>query len=423
MNSVTIEERAIRLTARIGDPFTACHADEEQEPGKCRIHPHLSQLPGGRLVMTANIDGDIGGAEHVAYASDDGGHTWRNCPEWPRRGGLFAALEDGSSLLVSAGGLFAGDEPGVFFMPTRRSGDGGLTWEPLEGARVELPLAMDEPFDRYDPPEWFLERTIKGVSGRDYLAKWQKSQPSPAERALREQFGPRTVGAHVMQLFPLSGSNVLAFLYLSPRWGDRHITVCLASADAGRSWCYRSTPGPFDPRYETHGYLKHALDGLCEPSCTRLATGELFLVMRLGSFHPLYSTCSADEGRTWAPQADRRPGCYYADWAARPLAVYGILPAVLTLPDGTLALCTGRPDVTLSFSFDHGYHWPWTCRFLEDNKPEEQGTYNNTMIQVAANRLLLMYDHGGYHRRPPEFTGERRIVGHFIDVEVERYTR
>ncbi len=220
-----------------------------------------------------------------------------------------------------------------------------------------------------------------------------------------------------MQIFPLSGERALAFLYLTQEAGEPGITVCLASADAGRSWKYCSTPGPYDPRFATHGYLRHALDGLCEPSCTRLATGELFLVMRLGSFHPLYTTCSADEGRTWKPQADQRPGCYYEGWPARPIAVYGILPTVLTLPDGTLALCTGRPDATLSFSFDNGYHWPCTYRFLEDNKPDEQGTYNNTMTQVAPNRLLMMHDLGGYHARVPESKGPRRIVGRFIDVE------
>jgi hypothetical protein len=144
------------------------------------------------------------------------------------------------------------------------------------------------------------------------------------------------------------------------------------------------------------------------------------LVMRLGSYHPLYATVSKDEGRTWAPPADQRPGCYYEGWPVRPIAVHGILPTVLTLPGGVLALCTGRPDATLSFSFDHGYHWPVTHRFIEDNQPEEQGTYNNTLAQVAPGRLLYAYDHGGYHPLPPERTAPRRIVGHFIDFEWEK---
>ena len=44
-------------------------------------------------------------------------------------------------------------------------------------------------------------------------------------------------------------------------------------------------------------------------------------------------------------------------------------------------------------------------------------TYNETMVAVTPSRLLLMYDHGGYHRRPPESRGARRIDACFIDVE------
>src|SRR5690606_28568991 len=95
-----------------------------------------------------------------------------------------------------------------------------------------------------------------------------------------------------------------------------------------------------------------------------------------------------------------------------------ILPTVETLPGGVLALCSGRPDVTLSLSFDDGYRWPWTYRFLEDGKPEDPSTRNNAMLQVEPGRLLFIYDYGGYHPElSPNFKGPRRIVGHFIDVQ------
>ena len=420
MESYTIEHRGTRLSVRIGDAITACRVDEVTDAGHCRIHPHLVRLPGGRLMLRVNIDGDIGGAEFVTYASDDDGATWQDFPDWPQTSGVFAVLETGEALLTAGGRFYATDEPGVYCLPVRRSPDGGLSWSPPEASRVELPLPMEEPLDRYDPPDSFLDRVTGGQSGRAWLAKWQKPAPGAAEAAVRAQFGRRTLTAYLMQILPLQGEKALAFLYLTQQWGDPHITVCLATEDAGRTWTYRSTPGPYDLRFAKHGYLRHKHDGLCEPSCTRLATGELFLVMRMGSFHPLYATCSNDDGLTWSPQADRRPGCYYETWPARPLSVCGILPTVLTLPDGTLALCSGRPDVTLSFSFDNGYHWPWTYRFLEDNKPEEQSTFNNTMVRLAPGRLLLMYDHGQNSGKIPEYTGPRHILGHVIDVEVAK---
>ena len=137
---------------------------------------------------------------------------------------------------------------------------------------------------------------------------------------------------------------------------------------------------------------------------TQLESGELLLVMRLGSWHPLYATQSTDGGRTWT--------------SPRALPVWGIMPTVLALPCGAVALVSGRPHVTLSFSLDRGYRWPYTIRFLEDGKPEDPSTRNTAMIQVEPNRLLHMYDHGGYHPLPEEFKGKRRIVGHFIDIEL-----
>jgi len=430
MITLTHEHGGRRFTARIGEPFTVLTFDPAKDAGWCRIHPHLSRLPGGRLILTANIHGDIEGVESAAYASDDGGQTWRACPDWPETGAnvgsvtRVAVLGDGTVLAVSPGDLYETDERGVYRWGVQRSADGGATWGLIEPARVELPLDLEDPFDPLDPPERVLAQRHGWSHLRRFPPAWQargrNPEPSRSERALWARLGRRRIPACITCLFPLDGSEVLAFLYLTPRTGEPHITLCLASEDGGRTWRHRSTPGPYDPRFATHGYLRHALDGLCEPSCTRLATGDLFLVMRLGSCHPLYAAVSSDNGRTWTPPADRRPGCYYETWPARPIAVHGILPTVLTLPDGTLALCSGRPDATLSFSFDDGYHWPVTCRFLEDNKPEEQGTYNNTMIRVAPNRLLLLYDHGGNSGKIPEYNGPQRIVGHFIDVETDK---
>lgn len=421
MDTYCFEQQGTRLAVRISEAFTALTFDPDRDAGWCRLHPHLTRLPGGRLILTANMHGDIEGAECLSFASDDGGQSWRDCPGWPNAGWAFIALDARHGLAVADGGFYATADAGVYRWGIRRSDDGGITWSPVEAARVELDLEMEAPFDPLDPPARELALRHGQAHLRRFPLEWQalgrNPRPAGGEREVWDLLGRRRIPACITSLFRVSASELLAFVYLSPRSGGPLITLCMASEDGGRSWRHRATPGPYDPRFAAHGYLQHALDGLCEPSCTRLATGELFLVMRLGSFHPLYATCSPDEGRTWRPQADQRPGCYFEGWPARPLAVHGILPTVLALPGGALALCSGRPDVTLSFSLDHGYHWPWTHRFLEDNKPEEQGTYNNTLVEVTPTRLLLMYDHGGNSGAIPEYRGPRRILGHFIDVE------
>jgi len=79
------------------------------------------------------------------------------------------------------------------------------------------------------------------------------------------------------------------------------------------------------------------------------------------------SSCASAPGRGSTPP-DPRIGCL--TWSKpREISVHGILPTVLTLPDGTLALASGRPDNTLSFSFDDGESWPWTYRILDQTNP------------------------------------------------------
>ncbi len=202
-------------------------------------------------------------------------------------------------LSVSRGDFHATDTPGVYHWGVQRSVDGGTTWGVIEPARVALPpeLELPEPFDPLDPPERVLDQRRGWSHLRRFPPAWQalgrNPEPSRSECALWDLLGRRRIPACITCLFPLGGAELLAFLYLSPRPGGPHLTLCLSSEDGGRTWRYRSTPGPYDPRFATHGYLRHAFDGLCEPSCTRLATGELFLVMRLGSCHPLYATVSA----------------------------------------------------------------------------------------------------------------------------------
>lgn len=116
----------------------------------------------------------------------------------------------------------------------------------------------------------------------------------------------------------------------------------------------------------------------------------------------MYQCRSRDGGRTWSSPTG--------------MPVYGILPTLVTLDDGTVLLCSGRPDATLSVSVDGGERWPMTWRFLEDGKPLDPSTRNNTMIKIGPQRVLYLFDYGGYHKLPDSFPGRARIVGHIIEV-------
>jgi len=403
MFSSMVEMASAHFGIRVGDPFVVCKAGDARVPGRHTVHPLLIRLTPQRLILTVNRDGDIYDAEHVILTSVDDGRTWEPAASWPTSAvagehlaTTHAALDDGSSL-VTGRQLFATETPGIYALPSWRTSDGGESWSEMTPAPVTLPFT--ESRDIYDPADDF-----RRTRDAEWLTRWIKPRPPVALSALFDQLGPRRLPSWLV-LYPLAGTHLLAFVYLTPHLGGPHLTVCIASDDAGQTWHYRSTPGPFDERYRTENFLSHGVDGLCEPSATHLANGDLLLVMRLGSRHPMYAVKSSDEGHTWD-----RP---------RPLSIHGILPTVLTLPGGTIALASGRPDVTLSFSFDDGYRWPMTFRFLEDGKPEDPSTRNNTLLQISPNRLLYMYDYG-YHPTPPGVDVEHRIEARFIDVATDR---
>ncbi len=143
MLTLTQENDKRRFKARIGEAFPLVTFAPARDPGTCRIHPHLSRLPGGRLILSTNIHGDIEGTESAAYASDDGGYTWQpfaDCPETAAISGSvsrMAILDSGTVLAVSPGHLYETGEHGMYHWGVQRSTDGGMTWGAIEPVRVE----------------------------------------------------------------------------------------------------------------------------------------------------------------------------------------------------------------------------------------------------------------------------------------------
>lgn len=99
-------------------------------------------------------------------------------------------------------------------------------------------------------------------------------------------------------------------------------TIIVESGDKGRTWNYLSTvavPHAGEPVGE----------GFVEPAITKLNDGRLLCVMRSGHHFPLYSSWSADTGKTWTPPL-------YTGFDR------GCDPCLITLHDGRIALSWGK---------------------------------------------------------------------------------
>ena len=391
---------------RVGDPFTIWKAKE----GKLISRPHATHLGDGELLLRISPDPDIVDEEEFILSSADGGRTWEPVPDWPMGDGAgrhlyqqHTRLPEGRSLVVSIYVVSTGRKDEYIIPAWISSEDGRTGFKRQEAVPFQLPFG--KAVDWWDPKQWPVMR--RG-GPRNFMDNFltDTGQPSKLMQDFQAEYGRHWICGHTLPLYPLNDSTVLAFVTVSrdPCWTPRKFEstcVCLASEDWGRSWALRSIPGRWDPALEKKNRRKKPLDGFVEPSVTRVQNGDHLIIMRIGAWQRLYAARSSDECRTWTEP--------------REISVFGILPTVLTLPGGVLALASGRPDNTLSLSFDDGESWPWTYRLLDQTNPLHPSTRNSTMVQVAPGRLLYIYDYG-YRRPDPEVDVSHAIEGVFIDV-------
>lgn len=155
-------------------------------------------------------------------------------------------------------------------------------------------------------------------------------------------------------------------------------SVLLATTDQGAHWAVRSVIAE-DPTLITAPF---SYEGLGEPNVVRLADGSLLAVLRTGSWRPLYSCRSTDDGLTWTTVEMMRAG-----EAAEHLP--GINPKLRLLPNGLLVLMTGRDLIRLYISPD-GRGEQWQEPVIVSGDGFESG--NGGLEVLAHNRVLVIGD-------------------------------
>jgi hypothetical protein len=200
------------------------------------------------------------------------------------------------------------------------------------------------------------------------------------------------------------GNRLIAPMY-GTKEGDRFSRLmAVASSDEGRVWRYLSTIADGS----ILGDLRDKLlaEGPNEAGMVELANGELMIVFRTGDgagWH-LNRAYSSDSGLTWS-RPDQLPAV-------------GVEPSVVRCQNGIIALTTGRPGIYLWVSTDEraarwqsvdvvDYHNRWApdsshrIRYTTAGGKTVQGRHRHhkdqttsytEIVEVAPNRLLLIYD-------------------------------
>ncbi len=154
------------------------------------------------------------------------------------------------------------------------------------------------------------------------------------------------------------------------------------SNDFGHSW---NLLGIIPHQKDVRGnpLLFDGSDGYCEPTYEILKNGSYICVLRTGSFSPMVKSFSNDNGRHWSEP--------------EPFVPNGVLPRLMLLNNGVLALASGRPGLQLRFSIN-GEGNVWTEPIEMISFMDDKGNIDKwvscgypSLLRVGDNSFYMVY--------------------------------
>ncbi|PSR31064.1 MAG: hypothetical protein C7B46_17235 [Sulfobacillus benefaciens] len=199
---------------------------------------------------------------------------------------------------------------------------------------------------------------------------WQDDNNVWAEALSINPFPGYAVGNPVVDCHPDVPGLTLYFSVVTGPWWTDALLVSITSADQGRTW---TTPRLLSPE---RGLMPRT-------NVLHLKEGSLLLPIYREQLRVPVILRSEDQGRTWDMTGDTT------------VTGYAIQPAVVELPDDTVAMFTrsNQGRVFVSYSFNHGKSWTASRPTLLPN-PNSSVAVTNT----PSGQVLIVYNPSDHTR-------------------------
>ena len=385
------------LTVRLGQPIqvtdTIGHA----------WFPTLAKFPSGELMVTYAVAADSNANPYSVRGfqiSRDGGQSWGHRYDiiTDLQPAIYVPQEEGSLLAILAH-LYRPDPEerhNLHTVYTRfEHGGRSVVTEPAGVRVVDWPWPVGLFPSRMPRTNWIARLKFCG----DAL-----------------QMGDRLLATGYMR----TGADQ------EVRKEEQVISLLFVSEDKGRTWRYFSTIAdpfvmtadsrrrdPEDQGFRGRAWPRELLEA-SETSIIQLADGDLMAVFRTGSFLDLGRAYSSDGGRSWTQ--------------AEPIPPYSVEPSMVRTENDTIVLSSGRPGIRVWFATDprakrwqdidileHHNHWAPDATYRISQQGQTGGRGQTTsyteIVEISANRLLLVYDRAPFGWDPtPVDSGERSRI-------------